>query len=187
MKLLPYEIWRDIPGFEGEYQVSTMGNVRTIEHLVPWRGRLYHVKSKLIKKQIGTKGYIIVRVHKNGVGKTLKVHKLIKNTFHGPNPKDKPEINHIDENKDNNSISNLEFCDSDYNNNYGTRNERIKETLRKQLKPINQYDINHNFIKRWESSIDIQETLGIKSHLITRCCRGVGKTVHGFVWKYVDD
>lgn len=109
------EEWKEIPGYEGLYEVSNMGNVRNVR------------RNKLLKLSKTTNGYIRVSLCKNGIKTGLTVHRLVAEAFI-PNPYNLPEVNHRDEDKTNNRVDNLEFCDRKYNVNYGTRNIRAKET-----------------------------------------------------------
>ena len=98
------EIWKDIFGYEGIYQVSNMGNVRSLIN----QQRNKRKKPKLRKLTEDQRGYLRIRVYKKGKGQTLKVHRLVAQTFI-PNPENKPQVNHIDGNSKNNQIKNLEY------------------------------------------------------------------------------
>ena len=109
------EEWRPIDDYEGLYEVSSLGRVRSIR------------KGIILKPEVVRGGYLQVGLHKKGKVKGFKVHRLVAQAFI-PNPEGLPEINHIDEDKTNNLVDNIEYCDSKYNCNYGTRNERIVQT-----------------------------------------------------------
>ena len=112
------EIWKDIKGYEGKYQVSNMGNVRS--HTTgEW---------KLLKQQTDSKQR--TKVHLGDPNVTINVHRLVAEAFI-PNPDNLPQINHKDENRANNCVDNLEWCDNTYNLNYGTRNARASESIKK--------------------------------------------------------
>ena len=110
------EEWRAVPGYEGLYMVSNIGNVKSL------------IKNKIIKYFINKKGYRLVSLSKNGIIKKFSVHRLVAQAFI-PNPDNLPQVNHKDEDKTNNNVDNLEWCDAKYNNNYGTANIRRSETL----------------------------------------------------------
>ena len=114
------EEWRDIKGYEGRYQISSFGRVKS---LMNNRGKY---REKIIDRRPNKYGYKRVGLYKNGKSKFYSVHRLVALHFL-PNPNNLPQVNHKDENKENNRVDNLEWCDSKYNNNYGTRNKRIGE------------------------------------------------------------
>lgn len=107
------EEWRDILGYEGLYKVSNLGMV-------------YSMKRKKIMKLSKTeKGYYKVYLMKDGTGKHKKVHRLVAEAFI-PNPNNLPQVNHKDEDKTNNIVTNLEWCTAEYNSNYGTHKEKLR-------------------------------------------------------------
>lgn len=110
---------KDIKGFEGEYQISTTGDVYSLKF----------GKRRLMKLSKNTKGYLMVHLCKDGKQKTFLVHRLVAEAFL-PNSENLPEINHKNEDKTDNRVSNLEFCDRKYNNNYGSRNKKISNSLK---------------------------------------------------------
>ena len=120
------EVWKDIVGYENLYQISNLGNVKSVEKYV--NSCLKHNtkikrKEKMLK-QYNKSGYLQVALSKNGIKMFFLVHRLVAQAFI-PNPNNLPQINHKDENKQNNNINNLEWCDRKYNCNYGTRNSKI--------------------------------------------------------------
>ena len=123
------EIWKDVVGFEGLYKVSNKGNVFSVERLNS-RGR--KCGGLTLKPRYVGNGYLYVDLHNNGKRESKYIHRLVTEAFI-PNPESLPQINHIDEVKDNNNIENLEWCDSMYNNNYGTKIERLS----KKVKAVN--------------------------------------------------
>jgi hypothetical protein len=121
------ERWKDIKGFEGLYQISDKGNVKRIEHKAnsSWGGiRIYPEKLKV--QGYDKDGYRTVMLYKGRYKKLCKVHRLVAEAFI-ENPDSLPQINHKDEDKQNNTVSNLEWCDCKYNNNYGTKNKRASK------------------------------------------------------------
>ena len=121
------EIWKDIEGFEGLYQVSNFGNVKCLEHKCPgrYKDKPRTVKEHLMKQTKGNKGYMYVILSNCDRGKTFLVHRLVAKAFI-PNPDNNPVVNHKDENKENNSVENLEWCTSLYNNTYNDIHLRRK-------------------------------------------------------------
>ena len=120
--LMPKRVWKDIEGYEGLYQVSNDGKVRSLNYRQTGQKK----KMKLLKN---SRGYMRVDLCKNGKVKTFKVHRLVAQTFI-PNPQNKPQVNHIDENKANNCMWNLEWTTAKENINHGTAIERATEKRR---------------------------------------------------------
>ncbi len=118
------EIWKDIDGYEGIYQVSNLGNVKSLERIIHRISRWgtpspFIVREKLIKP-VNRNGYLYYNLSKNGVCTRMSAHRLVAKAFI-PNPDNLPQINHKDETTDNNCVDNLEWCDAKYNINYGNR------------------------------------------------------------------
>lgn len=159
------EIWKDIRGYEGLYQVSDLGRVR--------RG------NKLLHLNTNTYGYKHITLCKNNVPKTVVVHKLVADAFI-ENPQSKPQINHKDGNKENNTVANLEWVTQGDNNRHA-----IKTKLRKARK-ILLVDGEDNTIREFNNRMEINDFLGrdVCQDLITRCCNGQRKTAYGYIWRY---
>jgi hypothetical protein len=167
------EIWKDINGYEGLYQVSSNGKIKSSKN------------NKILALHKNTKGYKQITLHKNGDRKRKMVHRLVAEAFI-PNPNNYPIINHKDECKDNCSVENLEWCTNKYNINYGTHNERVGASLKNGVtsKPIIQYDLNGKYIKEYPSMHEAARQLGVKQGGISMCCRGIAKTAYGFIWLF---
>lgn len=126
MLTLPYEIWRDIKGYENKYQVSNLGNVRSVDVIV--NNRLFN--GKVISQRFkgnNPDSYLTVNLKLNSNSKTKFVHRLVAEAFI-PNTDNLPQVNHKDECKTNNHWDNLEWCSAQYNANYGTRNDKIMKS-----------------------------------------------------------
>lgn len=134
---LENEIWKDIDGYEGYYQVSNYGRVKSLPRWIAYSdGRCYFYDGVLLKQKHDHGGYCLVELTINSNLHTCKVHRLVAKAFI-PNPNNFPEINHKDEDKTNNCVDNLEWCDNNYNNHYGTRQERINNIMIDKLgKPV---------------------------------------------------
>ena len=118
------EIWRPIEGYEGLYEVSSYGKVRSLDR---YDSRNHFRKGKVLSLVKNKEGYLQVNLCCNGKNKMFLVHRLSAQAFI-PNPDNLPQVNHKDEDKTNNSVDNLEWCDCSYNNNYGTRKDKVRET-----------------------------------------------------------
>lgn len=168
------EQWKNIEGYEGLYQVSDDGRIR-------------NSKGKILKGGKNARGYLYVALNKNGKQVMKKVHRLVAEAFL-ENPQNLPEVNHKDECKTNNNVLNLEWCDSKYNTNYGTANQRRAEKLlnRQDLsKRIDQIDaVTGEVIRQWASTMECGRNGYMQSH-VSACARGERKTHKGYVWKYL--
>ena len=166
------EYWKPVVGYEGLYEVSNWGRVKSLNYNHTGKGKI--LKQNQIKN-----GYKSVMLYKDGNGKNYLVHRLVAEAFL-PNPNDYKEVNHKDENPQNNIVSNLEWCDRLYNVRYGTGIERRSK---KRSKPVLQYDLEGNFIKEWKSVTECGIN-GYKQGHVAACCRGERKTHKGFLWEY---
>lgn len=168
------EIWKDIKGYEGLYQVSNLGNVKSLCY-----NKTKNL-SKLLKprnNKVSGDAYFIVSLCKNGIHKNFYIHRLVAEAFIA-NVNDLPQVNHIDEDKSNNKVSNLEWCTIEYNLNYGTRRE--KEARTKGIS-VFQYTKDGNFVKEYYSIREATRQTGITN--VGDCIRGKSKTAGGFIWK----
>lgn len=153
----------------GDYEISNYGRYRNAK------------TKKILSQQLDKDGYVISRMCSNGKRKSYKTHQLVLSTLY-PNKNNLPEINHKDENKQNNCVWNLEWCNRKYNHNYGTANQRHNEKIEK---PVLQYTLDGRFVDRYKSAQDAAEKLGISyKEGIQRCARGTYKNHNGFIWKY---
>ena len=176
------EVWRDVVGYEGLYQMSDQGRVKSLERKVRhWRGGERIQKERILKPITDHYGYQVVNLYTGGKQKMLSVHRLVCQAFH-ENPDNKPQVNHIDENKTNNCANNLEWCTYEENNNHGTRNERSAKAL---SKPIGQYTLDGELVKTWSSVSEAQRQTGFSRGNISQAANGKYKNSHGFIWKYV--
>lgn len=172
------EIWKDIKGYEGLYQVSNLGNVKSLNY--------NKTKKEKQLTKLTIMGYIKVGLSKNGKVKVHFVHRLVWEAFNGPIPEGMC-VNHINEDKtDNRYPENLNLMTHRENNNWGTRNKRISEKRRngKGSKPVLQYDLEGNFIKEWPNAYEIERQLGFSQANINKCCLEKFKKSHSYIWKY---
>lgn len=180
------EEWRDCVGFEGFYQVSNEGRVRSLAVWNALRNKIYKRKSPVLKKIETTReGYKRVLLSYYGVHHHCAVHRLVAQAFI-PNPNNYPCINHKDETHDNNHVENLEWCTYKYNSNYGTLPQRIRErmnTFHPSAMPVCQYDMKGNFIAKYKSQREAGRVLGIRGENISRNIKGKYKHAGGCIWK----
>lgn len=163
------EIWKDIAGYEVLYQVSNLGRVKSL-------GNYKSRREKILKPNPDKDGYLHVILCKNGKGKNKSVQQLVLGAFDS-NPNNLTEVNHKDENKANNRLDNLEWCDPKYNRNYGTRNERIAKKLSKQVMCVETGKI-------YPSAKEASRQTGANRESIRECCRGELKTAGKYHWHY---
>lgn len=186
------EIWKDISGCEGKYQVSNFGRIKSL------KDKYGNYREKILKGSKDKDGYLIVSLYKEGKMNNFKVHRLVAQTFID-NPNKYPCVNHKDENPANNNVENLEWCTHKYNTNYGTciqrrkANTDYKEVGRKsaekllnrkdQSKIVLQFTKDNVFVREWESTAECGRN-GFYSSAVSKCCIGKRKTCGGFIWKY---
>ena len=182
------EIWKPIKGYEGFYEVSNMGRVRSLDRFVGARNnKLRLLKGKILSFGDNGHGYKTVNLSKNNNTALKYVHRLVASTYL-QNIENLPEVNHIDEKLENNRVDNLEWCTAKYNANYGTRNERNrKEKIENYGKKVSQYDLKNNFIKSYPSLSKVEEENGFCSTSISKCCKGRQRTSYGYKWRFVDE
>lgn len=176
------EIWKDIKGYEGLYQVSNLGKVRSMDRWVAHKGNSkVFVVGKLIKLQTKKNGYIRVDLSKNHKHKHYAVHRLVAQAFI-PNPDNLPQVNHKDEDKTNNRVDNLEWCDNHYNITYSTPQQRY---YRGMCRKVYQYTLDGEFIREWESVSEIGRQLKYTPSRICDCCNGKSKRSYNCIWSYI--
>ena len=171
------EQWKAISGYEGLYEVSDLGRVKS----------LWHGKEKILKPGKTHDGYLQVGLCKDGQRKTITVHRLVATAFIS-NPRNLETINHKDEVKTNNTVGNLEWMSIKDNINYGTRNKRLSETQindKNKSKAVQMFDRQGNLLETFPSTHEAERITGIAQQSISQCCLGKLKSAGGYVWRYI--
>lgn len=197
------EEWRSVCGFEGYYEVSNTGNVRSCDRYVNAKlGSKSFLKGEMMKLQKNHKGYMTVILHKNNKHYSKTVHRLVAEAFID-NPENLPQVNHKDTDKTNNNVTNLEWI-SNYDNmqhamQHGCYKNAFTEkarasTIKNLEKAIDrlkiaviQYDMGWNKIREFESISFAGRTLGISASKIVACCKGKRNMCGGYRWKYKEE
>lgn len=181
------EIWKDIEGYEGLYQVSNLGRVKRIMFI---NNRTSKTINKILSNgKLDKNQYIQLKLSKDNNKKDIYLHRLVAQAFI-PNPNHYSDINHIDGNKCNNRVDNLEWCTHKVNIQHAHKKGLVKVKYGKNnhaSKEVIQYDLLMNEIGRYESTLDVERKLGYFHTGIADCCRGRIKTSHGYIWKYKED
>lgn len=180
------EIWKDIEGYEGLYQISNFGRVKSLSrlnHCGHKGSKPLRINEYIRKPQITPKGYLNIKLSKDGVSTSYQIHRLVGQAFI-PNPNNLPQINHIDEVKTNNIVNNLEWCTNLQNARHGDVIERRGNSIKR---PILEFNMIGEFVGKHDSSTNVAVARGHGTNGIYRCCNGYQKTAYGSIWRYVDD
>lgn len=182
------EIWKDIKGLEGLYQISNLGRVKSLSRFVKVKNYYIFLKERILKPSKGK----YKRINLNY--KSFSVHRLVAEAFI-PNPNNYPVINHIDGNKYNNNVSNLEWCTQGYNQKEAYRLGLRQPTMHNlgetgklcpNSKPVYQFNKNGVFIKYYDGASEAGRQTGISKYDISACCRNIQKTAGGYIWRYAN-
>ena len=176
------EVWIPIKGYEEFYEVSNMGRVRSLDRLITKNELKYLRHGKVLKEGIDTAGYSFVMLQKNKAKKCCRVHRLVAEAFI-VNENNKPQVNHIDGNKQNNNLSNLEYCTSCENVRHAFSTGLMK------TKPVLMLDKDtQEVLARFNSIAEANNFLGKgKNGNIGNCLHGRSKTADGYIWRYENE
>lgn len=183
MYIIGMEIWKDIKGYEGLYQVSDEGTVRSTPRMIKSsRGNAYqYFRGGILKHNLTSTGYHQVQLLKDGKRKTFMVARLVLDAF-APTDDMTLQANHINENKDDNRLCNLEWTTPKENANWGTRNKRSGE---KRRKAVIQMNLDGTEVAVWDSLTTAAKSIGTSRGNIYACCNFSNRTIGGYKWKYV--
>ena len=172
-------IWKDVEGYEGIYQISSFGNVKSKRF---WLGNRYIYRDRILKTSKSSSGYLQVIFSKDGKTKSKFIHRLVAFAFL-ENKNNYEEINHKDENKENNNVNNLEWCNRKYNMNYGNIKEKLAN---KKAKKVAKYNKNESLLKIYKSIKKASIDNNVQSNAIVACCKHKKgyKTCGGYRWEY---
>lgn len=171
------EIWKPVVGYEGLYEVSNLGRLRSVERILKRPEGEWHYKEKILRAHKTNKGYLRTRLYRNGVAQTLSIHRLVLTAF-VPNPQNLPMINHKNEKVWDNRLDNLEWCDNSYNQRYGhAQDTKFRKVVQ----------IGENFRKEYPSITEASRQTGICLQRISMCARKVKqcKTAGGYRWEFI--
>lgn len=170
------EVWRDIKGYEGRYQVSNLGNVRSLN----WRNT---GATKPVSLKNHNRGYLHVLLYEGKKCRSFLVHRLVADAFM-PCSDETMTVNHIDENPSNNRLDNLEWCSLKENINKFQSNHPEKTGRPENMTPVTQFDMGGRVVKIWKSVAEICRNLNYNAWSISQCCNGKRKTAYGYKWQY---
>ena len=176
------EVWKTIEGFEGRYEVSNIGRIRSF---MTNTGAIRE-RPLILCQKIDKYGYLVVGLNKNGKKNFRAVHRLVALAFI-PNTGNLPQINHKNEDKQDNRVENLEWCTVSYNNNYGTHSKRISNSMKNNPKisrAVLQCDKDGSIVNEYPSTHEAARANGYTKCGIVACIHGKMNTYKGFYWKY---
>lgn len=168
------EIWKPVLGYEG-YMVSNAGRLKSIP-------RKNCLKERIIGGGKNKAGYIVVSLHKDKKSHFHYLHRLVWEAFNGPIPEGY-EVNHMNEDKSDNRIENLNLLTHKENINWGTSQKRRQKKFQRETKHIFQYDLDNNFIKEWKSGYQVNKLLGFDKANIYRASRK-NRSAYGYIWSF---
>ena len=176
-------VWKPVVGYEGLYEVSNCGKVRSVEHYTNG----HHLMAKELKPTMSQR-YLYVKLYKNAKPRTIRLHRIVAEAF-VPNPMHKPQVNHINGNRLDNSVGNLEWCTSSENlrHAYKTGLKDIEDSMRKIRKKVLQLDMDGNAVREWRSMSDAARELGLQVSNISHCCKGRIRSTGGYRWELVSE
>lgn len=183
------EKWKPIKNHEGRYEVSNLGRVRSVSRIVSNHTGLLRVKEKILKQRADCKGYMRIDIYDNdGKKHYFGVHRLVAEAFID-NPNNKEQVNHINGNKNDNSVNNLEWVTNDENMQHAIRHGLVRrcEYAGRAKRKVLQIDPdNGEVIKSYDSIADAGRAFSNKTNNIGECCRRHRNYAFGYIWRYAE-
>lgn len=193
------EIWKPVIGYEGLYDVSNLGRIRSVDRVVQQAGKISHLKGHIMAQSVDKDGYLRCSLSKNGKRKTYPVHRIVLNAF-VPNPEGKPHVDHINTIRDDNRVENLRWATQTENNNNQRTIQHLKKTINndgyqqkrlnalskngspKAPKKVYQYSKNYEYINSFNSISEAARNFGINHENIVRALDNPKKRSAGYIW-----
>jgi hypothetical protein len=186
------EIWKPVMGYEGLYEVSNLGRVRSLERIVQCGKGNIRVDRETIKTATPNRqGYLRINLYNHSKYQTRTIHRLVAEAFI-PNPENKPQVDHINTDKTDNRVENLRWVDKQENQlNEITRNKMsVSRTGGKSTRHSNpaklQFSKDNTFIRKWDNAREASTVVGCSRQVINDCCAGRCKSAGGYVWKHYE-
>ena len=171
------EYWKNIPGWENEYMVSSKGQVKSLEReVIDCNGKMWTLPERIRKQYKQPNGYMEVTLSKNNHQHRYSVHSLVMKAFVGERPEGM-DIDHKDSNRANNELVNLRYV---------TRKDNVNNPNSSIIKTVLQYSLEGEYIRSWVSVADVERVLGYDSSSIAKCCKNKLKTANGYQWQYLN-
>ena len=168
------EVWKDVKGFEGLYQVSSLGRVKSVR------------RNRLLCFHDTSNGYLQVHFHRDGKAVYEYVHRVVAKAFLPDPLPEQTEVNHKDENRHNNVASNLNWCTRSENHKWGTCQQKQHDTKARngKTKPVVMSSLSGSVVAVYPGLHAAERATGISRVCISRCCKGTVATANGYVWRY---
>lgn len=193
------EVWKDIKGYEGLYQVSSLGRIKSLDRYIERKdGTVYFWKGKIMSPAISNTGYLVTSIYKNKKKKQVQIHRLVAEAFI-PNPNNRPEVNHINGKRNDARIDNLEWVNRSENQLHAFRvlgrgyvlptKEQMQKKVDKKGKKIIQYEIKVIISEkaRYKSIREAERQTGVVRTSISRCCKHIQEKAGKYIFRFEDD